>query len=227
MRRTTLSGWALALLVGLGVAWLTEGFEVWTAEGARRRTVAMVPVMAPAATLLGLGLEGQSLHGLLASPGRVSIVNFTYTRCAGGCMALRSSMQQLQEAVSAPRLHRADGSSIASANSANSAIKLLSISFDPAHDGIDQLERYATRWQADPAFWRLVTVPNLAELQRLLAAWQVVVIADQRGGFEHNAGLLVVDEQGRLVRIFDSTQHRAALDFARSLLRARHKGLML
>jgi protein SCO1/2 len=33
--------------------------------------------------------------------------------------------------------------------------------------------------------------------------FQVVVIPDGMGGFEHNAALLVVDGRSRLVRIFD------------------------
>ena len=63
----------------------------------------------------------------------------------------------------------------------------------------------------------MASVPDAAQLQRLLAAWQVVVIADGVGGYEHNAALLVVDDQGRLVRIFDHSESVAALAFARSL----------
>jgi protein SCO1 len=57
-------------------------------------------------------------------------------------------------------------------------------------------------------------------LQRLLAAWQVVVIDDGRGGYDHNAALLVIDQRGRLVRIFDDNDVAGALDFARALQRA-------
>ena len=136
MLRTAMTSLAIAVVGGLSASWLTEGFEVWTAEGARRRAVIEAPVTAPPATLLGAGLTGQSLHGLLASPGRVTLVSFIYTRCPSVCLALGSSFQQLQTAVSGPAMDRAD-------ISADSGIQLLSISFDPAHDDIDQLGRYA------------------------------------------------------------------------------------
>jgi len=218
MLRTAMTSLAIAVLGGLSASWLTEGFEVWTAEGARRRAVIEAPVTAPPATLLGAGLTGQSLHGLLASPGRVSLVSFIYTRCPSVCLTLGSSFQQLQTAVSGLAMDRAD-------ISADSGIQLLSISFDPAHDDIDQLGRYASLWRADPRHWRIATVPDAAQLQRLLQAWQVVVIPDALGGYEHNAALLVIDERGRLVRIFDEADSATALAFARLLLRATRASL--
>ena len=222
MLRTVLASAAVALLGWLSASWLTEGFDVFTAEGARRRAVATVPVPVPHATLLGTGIEGikgvkgvndingESLHSLLAVPGRVTIVSFIYTRCPSVCKALGSSFQQLQAAVSAPALH--------------SGIQLLSISFDPANDDMAQLHRYAMLWRADPRHWHVAAVPDAAQLQALLKAWQVVVVPDGLGGYEHNSALLVVDAGGRLVRIFDDSDSGAALAFARSLLQAAHPG---
>ena len=219
MLRTLLTSTAAAVLGFTCAAWLTEGFEVWTAEGARRRAVVQAPVAAPPATLLGAGLTGQSLDRVLADPGRVTIASFIYTRCASVCLALGSEFQQLQQAIAAtagpaPRTH-IDG-----------AIRLLSISFDPAHDDAEQLSRYASRWRADPAHWRIVTVPDAGQLRRLLGAWQVVVIDDGLGGYEHNAALLVIDGSGRLVRIFDDADAATALAFARSLQRLGEPGAL-
>ncbi len=216
MGRTALLSAALIALACAGASWLTLGFEVWTAEGARRLRVAEHPVGAPQVTLLGSGLNGWELPELLASPGRVTIVSFVYTRCPDVCRALGSSLQQLQRAIaSAP----------ASGPSGN--VRLLSISFDPAHDDADRLRAYAAAWQADPQHWRMVGVPDPLELRALLRAWQVVVIDDGRGGYEHNAALLVVDERGRLVRIFDDTEGATALAFARAMLqRSRPGGLL-
>ena len=56
-----------------------------------------------------------------------------------------------------------------------------------------------------------------AQVSRLLSSYQVVVVPDGRGDFEHNAALLVVDQQGRLVRIFDPAEQQLALDYARDL----------
>jgi protein SCO1 len=193
MWRTLLACTALASAAWFGASSLTEGFEVWTAEGARRLQVAKAPVAAPHAVLAG---SAMNLHDVLAR--RVTIASFIYTRCASVCLALGSSFQQLQPAL-------------------DSNIQLLSISFDPAHDSADHLARYATQWRADPQHWQIVTVPDVAQLQRLLRAWQVVVIDDGRGGWDHNAALLVIDARGRLVRIFDEADVAGALAFARSL----------
>ena len=214
MLRTALSCTTIAVLGALSAAWLTEGFEVWTAEGARRREVMQAPVMATPATLLGENLTGQSLPGLLINPRQVTLLSFVYTRCPAVCIALGSSFQQLQAAVGASSPELADGDG-------RDHIQLLSISFDPAHDDLEQLTRYATLWRANERHWRIATVPDAAQLKRLLQAWKVVVIPDALGGFEHNAALLVIDGRGRLVRIFDDTESAAALAFARSLLAHR------
>jgi protein SCO1 len=198
MLRTAVACAAIALLLGSAASWLTRGFQIWTAEGARRLAVQESPVPAPAATLEGPGLTGHPLQALLATPGRVTLVNFIYTRCPGVCLALGSSFQQLQR------------------QTGPSGVKLLSISFDPTHDDAAQLQRYANGWGADPARWQFATVPDRRELQTLLQAFQVTVVADGTGGYEHNAALLVVDAQGRLVRIFDDTDLEAALAYALS-----------
>ena len=203
MWRTALASLVLALLGGLGAAWVTEGFEVWTAEGARRLQVAQAPVAVPHALLLGDGSTGLALQAMLAVPRQATIVGFIYTRCPGVCLALGSSFQQLQGALAAPGVQ--------------GRVRLLSISFDPAHDGAAQLRSYAVLWRADPRHWRMATVPDGAQLQRLLRAWQVVVISDGMGGYEHNAALLVIDARGRLLRIFDDSEGEAALAFALAL----------
>jgi protein SCO1 len=201
MWRTSLACTALAVATLFCAASLTEGFDVWTAEGARRLQVANAPVAAPHAMLVGDEMSGLSLQDVLAQPGRVTIASFIYTRCTSVCLAMGSNLQQLQQAL-------------------DPEIKLLSISFDPAHDDVEQLRRHAALWRADPRHWRMASVPDAAQLQRLLKAWQVVVIADGRGGYEHNAALLVIDEHGRLVRVFDGADVAGALDFARALQRA-------
>ena len=201
MWRTTLACAALASTAWLCASSLTEGFDVWTAEGARRLRVANAPVAAPHAMLVGDELNGLSLQDVLAQPGRVTVASFIYTRCTSVCLTVGSNLQQLQAVL-------------------GSDIKLLSISFDPAHDGAEQLRRHAELWRADARHWRMASVPDAAQLQRLLEAWQVGVIGDGRGGYEHNAALLVIDQHGRLVRVFDDADVTGALEFARVLQRA-------
>lgn len=206
MLRTTLATMALSLLGWWCAAWITQDFQVWTAEGARRLTVIEQPVAAPKVALAGPGLNDTDLHTWLTGTGRATIVDFVYARCPTVCTTLGSGFQQLQQSLS---------------KSPTDGVKLLSISFDPAHDDASSLQRYAAQWRADPNRWGIATVRDSDQLRRLLTTFQVVVIDDGSGGYEHNAALLVVDGHGRLARIFDDTELELALNYARSIAQRR------
>ena len=69
--------------------------------------------------------------------GQVTIVNFIFTRCDTVCPVTTAKMRTVQE------------------RTANvPAIKLVSISVDPAHDTVAVLAEFATLHGADPARWR-------------------------------------------------------------------------
>lgn len=186
-----------------GAAWLTHDFQAWTAEGARRLEVALRPVATPAVAVEGPGVPAGGLGGLVADGRHVTVVDFFYTHCETVCLSLGSTFQQMQATL------QADGP--------GGKVRLLSVSFDPERDTPRDLQDYATRMRADPALWRFVRVPGTQHTQRLLDAFEVVVVPDGRGDFEHNAALLVLDRQGRLVRIFDVAEQQLALDYARHL----------
>ena len=206
MLRTALLACLLALAGYASAAWLTHDFQIWTAEGARRLEVAQHPVPVPPVTVEGPGIAAQPLPALLAQGGGVTLVDFIYTRCQTVCLSLGSSFQQLQAALLADR-----------AAGARAGVRLLSISFDGAHDTPAVLQAYARTLQADPLVWNWVRVPDAAQQQALLQRLGVVVVPDGRGDYEHNAAFLVLDAQGRLVRVFDLAEQQLALDFARHL----------
>ena len=208
MLRTALLSALLAMAAYASAAWLTHDFQVWTAEGARRLEVALQPVATPPVQVDGAGIAPQPLPQWLTAPGRVTIVDFIYTRCQTVCLALGSSFQQMQASLQQDR-HAGTPP----------GVRLLSISFDGLHDSPAVLQDYAQRLQADPALWSFVRVPDSAQTQQLLRRFEVVVVPDGRGDYEHNAALLVVDERGRLVRIFDYAEQQLALDYARHLAR--------
>jgi len=66
--------------------------------------------------------------------------------------------------------------------------RLVSISFDP-NDDIERLGWFADRHGAAPPRWRVAGVANPQ--------------ARGLGGFVHNAGLYLVDAEGRLTAVFD------------------------
>lgn len=204
MLRTAVLSLLLALCGYAAASWLTHGFQVWTDEGARRLEVALHPVDAPRVAVDGPGVAAPDLPALLAQGGGVTIADFIYTRCQSVCLSLGSSFQQLQAALQADRAN----------------VRLLSISFDGAHDHPAALRAYAQGLRADPALWRFVRVPDAAQEQALLRRLGVVVVPDGRGDYEHNAALLVFDARGRMVRVFDVAEQQLALDYARHLARS-------
>ena len=209
MLRAAVLSLLLALCGYAAASWLTHGFQVWTDEGARRLEVALQPVDAPRVAVDGPGVAAPDLPALLAQGGGVTIADFIYTRCQSVCLSLGSSFQQLQAALQADRT---------AGQRAN--VRLLSISFDGAHDHPAALRAYAHGLQADPALWRFVRVPDAAQEQALLRRLGVVVVPDGRGDYEHNAALLVFDARGRMVRVFDVAEQQLALDYARHLARS-------
>ncbi len=205
MLRTALACVALALAGYASAAWLTHDFQAWTAEGARRLDVALAPVAAPPVPVEGPATPARPLPQLLGDGRSVTVVDFFYTRCETICLSLGSTFQQLQAALQA--------------EATPSGVQLLSVSLDPRDTSAD-LRAYAARMRADAKHWRFVRAADAARTQALLDAFQVVVVPDGRGDFEHNAALLVVDRRGRLVRIFDIAEQELALNYARHLAAA-------
>lgn len=203
MRAAVIGPAAIAAVLALGLAalWLgTDGLSAFTAETARRNAVAQAPRVLP-----GIAMQDQDgrTTGLDALAGKVVLADFIYTRCPTICIAQGADFEQARAAIREAGL--AD------------RVALVSISFDPDHDGPGALTEYAGRFGgADPIWQFLRTDP--AGTEALLAAAQVVVIPDAFGGFVHNAAIHVIDRQGRLVRILDSDAWREALALARGLL---------
>jgi protein SCO1/2 len=183
------------LLTGSAVLWqATDGLQALTTESARRLAVERAP-----RTLHDPLLQDQFGRGFRLSDyrGRRLLVQFIFTRCATLCLALGDDFARIAQALPPDRLGR--------------DVSLVSISFDPAHDGVEQLADYAARFGADGEGWRMARIADAAELPRLLDDFGVVVIPDPDFGFQHNAAQHLVDPAGRLARIFDYGDPQAGL----------------
>lgn len=183
----------VALAGSTALALTTDNLRAFTSEDARRLEVSAAAVQLP--NLNVLGVDGRPMP--LSDPGRVTLLGFVYTRCATVCRALGSEFQQLQAGIRARGLQ--------------DRVRLLSISFDPVHDTVSELAAYARHQHADAALWQFGVLANPADLPKLLGTFGIVVIPDGLGGFEHNAAIHVVDQQGRLVRIVDLANPAEAL----------------
>jgi protein SCO1/2 len=190
-----------ALLLGLAVILLaTDGGHAFTTEALRRGQVARAPQALPDFSLRDRTDQPAMLRQLLASDGRVQIVDFVYTRCQTVCSVLGSVYQQLQQQLLARGLQDKVG--------------LLTISFDPVNDDAAALQDYAARLRMDPAAWQIVTLANVTDRRRLLDAFGIMIVPAPLGEFEHNAALHIIDPDGRLVRIVDYEAISQVIDIA-------------
>ena len=187
VRRRTAIAAALALALGfVATHAATDGFEAYTLESARR-----LKALRAAEPIPNLPLDLIDAGRLRPSelPAPVLLIDFVYTRCETYCAVLGSVYAQLQQRL-APEIAAGD-------------IRLLSISFDPARDGPDELRAYRARYSRDSAGWDVGRPIHAGELSSWLAAFGVVVIADEFGGYTHNAAIHVVDSARKLVAIHD------------------------
>lgn len=81
-------------------------------------------------------------------------------------------------------------------------IRLVSVSFDPAHDTPAVLKAHATALQADPTLWHFVTT-STDDIQAFAAQFGVIAEPSDESPaiLTHNLSTAVIDADGRLVKI--------------------------
>jgi protein SCO1/2 len=179
----------------------TDGFRAYTLESARRLAALRSPLPVPDIPL-ELVDGGHTRLSDLAEP--VLLVDFIYTRCPTYCSVLGSVYAQLAERL-APEI-------------ASGAVKLISISFDPARDGPQELRAYRKRYGREAAGWDIGRPVEARATQRWLDAFGVVAIRDELGGYAHNAAIHVVGPARTLVAIRDLDDIEGTVSSVRATL---------
>jgi protein SCO1/2 len=131
--------------------------------------------------------------------GRWLLVDFIYTRCMTYCSVQGSEFARLQEQLAGPIAH--------------GKVLLVSISFDPAHDGPAQLAAYQQRSGIHGAGWIAARPTDSAGLDALMRVFGVTAIPDGLGGYLHNSAINVVDPHGRLVAIVNWDSPKQAVRY--------------
>lgn len=172
----------------------TDGFRALTTEQARRNAIARAP-----RTLPEFALEDQDGRpfSLADYRRRLVAVDFVYTQCKSVCPLLSVGFQRID------REQRSRAS--------DERVQLVSITFDP-RDTPALLRDYASRYGADGRTWRLARVRDTTQLTDLLRAFEIVVIAEPGGDFQHNAAVHLLDVNGRLARLLDPGATLEAID---------------
>jgi protein SCO1 len=185
------------LMVEANAAWLTTlektGYAP-LAEAASIPAASFITPLAvgdevPSTTLTDH--EGKAL-ALTDWRGSVVVVTFVYTRCPlpQFCPLLDRRFTEIQRGAQADERLR-------------SRTRLLSVSFDPKSDTPAVLRAHMDKLGADPSVWRYATAPADV-VDRFAATFGVNVIREEDGTITHNLRTAVVDENGRIVRLFGS-----------------------
>lgn len=136
---------------------------------------------------------------LLGAPFALNFI-FTSCRSAKMCPASTACMKQLgDELAKDPRL---------------TAVRLVTITFDPEVDSPGLLRSYAQGYGIDPARHRFLT-GDPGQIKDLMRNFGILTVRDD-GTIVHNAALIVVNAEGRIVQRREGASFDAA-DVAKTL----------
>lgn len=174
----------LVAFIGIGFLWqATDSFRAITAEGSRRINIAENPRQVPPFIL-----EDMTGNRIILPPQdhTIMLVEFIYTTCPDICQVAGNNFAKLHNRLL----------------ELNLPVRLLSISFDPIHDELEELSLYAKIHNADGRNWTIAR-PLKRDLTPLLTLFDVTVIANEWGGYEHNVAIHLIDAEGKLAALYD------------------------
>ncbi|QDQ87345.1 SCO family protein [Alcaligenaceae bacterium SJ-26] len=193
LQKTLLAIGAVLLLAVAALYPTTRGFQALTADTARRVELAQDPRPLPSMMLVDQYRQPFDLQAYPGLPGRWTVATLVYTQCTAICRASATGLAYIQEALAEhPALE--------------GRVQLLTLSFDPARDTPEQLDTYARQLRARADIWRFATVTQEADLLRMLNLFDIIVLPDRMGGYDHNAGLFLINPEGRIMRAYDVTR---------------------
>lgn len=172
---------------------VVTGREVRPAATAGREPSA--PRLKPGGQVAPFALVDQNGRPVGASDfaGRVTAVNFVFTRCPVPefCPTTVSRTRQVQAAIAADATLRSTG-------------RLLSVTLDPEFDTPAVLSAYARSVGADSTRWRFLT--GDADAVRTFAR-AFAIHTERNGAFlDHTLATAVIDNRGRVVQIWRGSE---------------------
>ena len=146
--------------------------------------------------LPAISLVDQHDHQISLSSlkGKPVLVDFIYTSCPGPCLTLTQKMARVAQKL-APQL--------------GSSFTMVSITIDPEHDGPAQLAAYMKGQGIDSKGWLFLT-GSPANIERVLADFQLRRKRDADGTVEHVEGVFMLGPDGHELREYDGEVVKAA-----------------
>lgn len=145
---------------------------------------ATAPLPGDSVYQLDLKLTGQDgrQHALAARRGRPQLVSMFYTSCTMVCPLIIDSLRLTRHALPPSERDRVD---------------VLAVSFDPAHDSVAALRRYAAVRKLDAIHWTLARAEP-AGVRQLAAVLGLQYRQLPDGEFSHSSELILLDADGRI-----------------------------
>lgn len=128
---------------------------------------------------------------------KIWIASFLFTRCSEQCPRLAAKLTMLQ---SRPRLM-----------SMREHLRFASFSVDPGYDTPEKLDKFASRYNADPDHWYFLT-GEAAELEKTIKSFRVSggpYDATDPALMSHSAHFILVDGFGNIYGYYDSESETA------------------
>ena len=122
--------------------------------------------------------------------GKVVLVSFVFTTCNGTCPATTHRLSAVAQKLREQGLFQGD------------AVRLVSITLDPARDTPAALRRYMQLYDADPAHWTFLT-GSPKQVARVIAGWGMWARPGPNGQLDHPSRIFLVDPRGRVREIYN------------------------
>lgn len=153
-----------------------------------------LPVYGQVADFTLTNQDGQAVS-LADLRGKVWVADIIFTRCPGPCLKMTRQMKELEQALPA-----------------GSPAKLITLTTDPDFDTPPVLKTYGELSTADPNRWRFLTGTKKQIADLAIDSLKLTAIAkkpEERESaqdlFVHSTIFVIVDKQGRLRGVFETT----------------------
>lgn len=163
----------------------------WVSE--KQPEVPIVPILRPGEVVPNYSFTnqmGQALD-LKSLAGQVVVLDFIFTRCPfpDFCPRLSRRFANLQQRLQqVPPLVQ--------------GCHLLTVTFDPQFDTPERLASYGKTYGADPQIWSVCSA-SMDTIERLAGHFELYFAKDVEPAQQnHNLRTVVLDRQGRLVKVF-------------------------
>ncbi|RAP75363.1 SCO family protein [Paenibacillus montanisoli] len=128
-------------------------------------------------------LDGKSVS-LADSNGKVRVIYFFYANCPDICPPTTFLMTQLQDKLKESGVYGKD-------------VEFMSITFDPERDTLENMRKFADRFEIDKSAWTFLRGKSEEETKQLMKDFGLGLVKDPKTNlFTHSDMITFVDREG-------------------------------